>query len=303
MEITVDDILRSFDAQCLSEECMKFFNSVDFSYEILQGKEKEDMVLASLRRIEKDKQAIGSLERTEVWDKGWKENLNAFCKSGNLDDVVPRFIRPNNIIRFNQEFIRPNNPFFERDYCRLFQMWFFRHYLDTFDAVYEFGCGSGFNLISIAKMFPDMKLVGTDFVYSSVDLINELARQKSFYLEGHFFDMLSPSKDFRISPNSCVLTFGALEQLAGKFRNFIDYLVERKVKRCIHVEPIVELYDSDNIVDYLAIMFHKKRGYSEGILPYLRDLHNKGSIKLIKANRLRFGNDCMEGYSYLIWEV
>lgn len=302
MEVTVADILESFGTQHVMSECIDFLSSTDFSYEILQNENKEQIILSSLKQIESDKQVIGADIRTEEWENGWKENLDAFRKSGDLGDIVPKFIRPNNVVRFKQEFISPSNKFFERNYCRLFQMWFFKRYMGSFDSIYEFGCGSGFNLATISKMFPDKKIIGTDFVKSSVQLVNEIAKRKNFNIEGHLFDMLNPPSDFRISSNSCAFTFGALEQLAGKFQKFIEYLINQRVKRCMHVEPTIELYDPENIVDYLAIMFHKKRGYSEGLLPHLQKLHNDGVINLVKVHRLKFGNDRMEGYNYLIWE-
>lgn len=302
MEVTLNDVLESFGTSSLSGDCAEFLLSKDFSYEVLKGKEKEATVLAALKQIETDKQIIGARERAGIWEKGWKENLDSFCESGDLRDIVPKFIRPSTVMRFKQEFIRPSSNLFELNYCRLFQMWFFKEYIEPFETVYEFGCGSGFNLTSIHDIFPEKKLVGTDFVPSSVELINEIARQKSMNMEAHFFDMLNPG-NLPIPANSCVLTFGALEQLAGKFHAFIGYLVDQKVKRCLHVEPTIELYDSDNLVDYLAIMFHRKRGYSEGLLPYLYTLDKEGKVRLIKVQRLRFGNDRMEGYNYVVWET
>ncbi len=302
MKVTFDDVLESFGVSHLSEECVDFFSSVDFSYKVLTGEDRERMILRSLKQIDLDKQVIGADSRTGVWEKGWQENLDAFRKSGDLVDIIPRFIRPNNVVRFKQEFISPNDPLFEQNYCRLFQMWFFKEYMEPFDSIYEFGCGSGFNLIAIANMFPDKRLVGTDFVQSSVDLINEIAMQrKGFDIAGYLFDMLKPSS-ISISPGSCAFTFGSLEQLASKFQNFIGYLIDNKVERCMHVEPTIELYDPENIVDYLAMMFHRKRGYSEGLLPHLQELHYKRVINLVKVHRLRFGNDRIEGYNYIVWE-
>ncbi|GAI42232.1 unnamed protein product [marine sediment metagenome] len=59
---------------------------------------------------------------------------------------------------------------------------------------------------------------------------------------------------------------------------------------CIHVEPTIELYDESNLVDYLAIKFHKKRGYAENYLTRLRKLEAQNEIEILKVKRLFFGS-------------
>ena len=65
----------------------------------------------------------------------------------------------------------------------------------------------------------------------------------------------------------------------------------------------MELYDENNLVDYLAIRFHLKRGYSVGLLPFLFEKESKGEIRIKRVKRLYFGNDRMEGYTYMVWET
>jgi hypothetical protein len=98
-----------------------------------------------------------------------------------------------------------------------------------------------------------------------------------------------------------VVTIGTIEQLAGDFEPFLQFLLRRSPALCIHVEPTVELYDEDNLVDYLAVKFHRKRGYTEGFLPRLQQLEDQGRIEIVKVKRLFFGSLLMEGYNLLIW--
>jgi hypothetical protein len=67
------------------------------------------------------------------------------------------------------------------------------------------------------------------------------------------------------------------------------------------MEPLVELYDEQRLVDYLAIKFHRKRGYLEGFLTSLRKLQAEGRIEILEQRRFYFGSIYHEGYSYVAW--
>jgi len=112
---------------------------------------------------------------------------------------------------------------------------------------------------------------------------------------------ISPDEKFEIKNNSAVFTFGSVEQLASKFDAFLQYLLKSKPKLCIHMEPTIELYDENNFIDYLAIKFHKKRGYTENFLTRLKELEKQNKIEILKVKRLFFGSLYMEGFSYIIW--
>jgi hypothetical protein len=75
-------------------------------------------------------------------------------------------------------------------------------------------------------------------------------------------------------------------------------LITQKPGLVLHVEPTVELYDSSNLLDSLAMKFHFKRGYTTGLLPYLQD---SSHVDVIQFKRLFFGNFRMEGYNYIVW--
>ena len=113
--------------------------------------------------------------------------------------------------------------------------------------------------------------------------------------------MLNPDDSFKIASNSAIFTIGAIEQLASNFEAFLQFLLKNRPLLCVHVEPTIELYDKDNLVDYLAIKFHKKRGYTENFLTRLKKLEKEGEIEILKVKRLFFGSLYMEGYSLFIW--
>jgi len=304
-EVTVEDFAHFFGttAEDIPEDCQELIAKTDFRYRILEGKERDKVLLAVLKKIEADQQIVGTEERQTTWEKGWAENLQDFIKSGyDLNKLVPKFIRPNQAIRLNRNYIMPSNPNFELDYFSVFRLWLFIKYLKDFDSIYEFGCGTGFNLVVLAQLYPVKKLYGLDFVPSSVELVNKIGEVYGWKMSGHLFDMVSPDEDFKIEDNSVIFTIGTVEQLASKFEAFLQFLLKCSPKLCIHVEPTIELYDESNLIDYLAIKFHRKRGYTENYLTRLRDLEAENRIEILKVQRLFLGSLYMEGYSLIIWK-
>lgn len=304
LEVTVEDFARSFDtsADDIDERSREIISGADFRYRVLEGKECDDVILDALKKIETDTQKIGAQERQETWQRGWAENLQAFIESGyDLDTLTPKFIRPNKPIRFNGSYILPSNPMFELDYFRVFRRWLFKKYLKDVSSIYEFGCGTGFNLVELAGLFPEKKLYGLDFVPASRDLVNKLAEVYGFNAEGRLFDMTAPDESLKLDDNSAVFTFGAIEQLASRFEGFLQFILKGSPVLCINVEPTVELYDENDLLDYLAIGFHRKRGYTKNYLPRLRELESQGRIEILKVKRLYFGSKYMEGFSYMVW--
>ncbi|MGD2095819.1 MAG: class I SAM-dependent methyltransferase [Phycisphaerales bacterium] len=304
-ELTLEDFASSFGTTIddIDDDCRKLIAESDFRYRIPEGKEHDNIILDVLKKIDSDQQIVGAKERSDVWEKGWAENLKEFIDSDyDLNKLVPKFIRPSQIIRLNQNYAIPADPNFELDYFSVFRLWIFKKYLKDFDAIYDFGCGTGFNLTVLGKLFPEKRLYGLDFVPSSRDLVNKLGQVCCWNLTGHTFDMRLPDENLKIADNSAILTNGAIEQLAGDFEAFLQFLLKRSPALCIHVEPTIELYDEDNLVDYLAVKFHRKRGYTQGFLPRLQQLRDQGKIEIIKIKRLFFGSLFMEGYNLIIWK-
>lgn len=304
-ELTVSDFARSFgtDVADIPDDCRELISRTDFRYKVLAGKERDRVILDVLRKIESDHQIIGAPERQTTWEKGWEENLQDFVESGyDLGRLVPKFIRPNQAIRFNQDYIIPTNPNFELDYLSVFRLWLFKKYLKEFDNIYEFGCGTGFNLALLARLYPEKRLYGLDFVPASLELVNKIGEVYGWKITGHLFNMVSPDDNFRLDNNSAVFTIGAIEQLASNFEAYLQFLLEQSPRLCIDLVPTIELYDESNLPDYLAIKLHRKRGYTENYLTRLRELEAQNRIEILKVERPFIGSLYMEGYTYMVWK-
>lgn len=302
--VSVDDLAKAFgtSVNTFSVACRAIIDCCDFRYEEIEGKEHDNLILRILKRIEEDRQVIAAEERQQVWQDGWQENLDAFLAS-DFDEstLVPKFIRPDNPVRFQQRYVMPKDAEFELNFVKVYRCWFLENYFSRVDNIYEFGCGTGFNLLAASQLFENKMYFGSDFVQSSVDLVNTIAKAKELPLSGDILDMIHPNHDYEIKENSGVFTFGSLEQLAGQTENILDFLMQKKPDIVVHTEPTIELYDSENLSDYLAIKFQGKRGYTDGFLPKLQRMHEQGLIELIKVQRLGFGSLFMEGYNMIVW--
>lgn len=304
-QVTIDNFAASFGASRdeFSPECLKAIEDSDFTYRQFNRAERDAVILEVLNKIKNDRQVIAAPERKDIWEKGWAENLAAFKENGfDPRALVPKFLRENQPIRFEGDYILPANSRFEYDYMTVFRLWLFQKYFSRIENIYEFGCGTGLNLVLLANLWPDHSYHGLDFVQSAVDLVNSIGDHGDWDIQGYLFDMITPDRTFELKADCGILTFGALEQLASQYESFIQYLLEQKPGMVIHVEPTIELYDKNNLFDYLAMEFHRKRGYSEKLLPCLKDLEAQGKIDILKVKRLYFGSLFMEGYSYIVWK-
>jgi hypothetical protein len=286
----------------LPAKCLEIIEREDFSFQQLHGRERDQVILEVLRRLEGDSQKIGAPERREVWEKGWREALTEYVGSNfSPSKLVPKFIRSNQPARLNRNYVLPTDPNFELHYVEVLREWLFREFFAEIDEVHEFGCGTGFNLISLATIYPDKKLFGSDFVPASVEIVSKIAEKMRLRISTRLFDMMSPPEDYQLKAGSGVFTFGSMEQLASRFEHFLSFLLDRGPRICVHVEPTVELYDETDLFDFLAIRFHRKRGYTEGYLPRLEQLAASGRIELMRKVRLNFGSLMMEGYNLIVW--
>ena len=302
--MTVKDFAISFGTGVFDiiDKCGDIIDRYPLLYELFKRRSRDNIIIKILEYIDQDTQKIASSERTNVWHNGWQENLDAFIRNnGDLELLTPKFVRPNQPLRWEQGYIKAEDPWMELRFYEIFRQWVFKTYFSDVDNTYEFGCGTGYNLVALSKLFPNMNLYGSDFVQSSVDLVNNISAVHFLNVAGYLFDMIKPDSSIKLKKNSGVYTIGAIEQLGGKFNNFIHYLIDNKPKIVVHIEPTIELYDLNILEDYLAYKFHKKRGYTIGLLPYLQQLDREKIIKLEKVQRTYFGSLYMEGYNLIVW--
>lgn len=301
----LNDFVRMFGASPddFDDECKQFIDKTDFNYKKLTPKNRDKTILEIIKRIDSDGFALAGREGKGRWEKGWSENLDNFINKGyDLSELIPKYVRPNQICRLYCDYIVTLDPNFELNYFTILRLWLFKKYLKDAGSIYEFGCGTGYNLPIMAKLFPEKELYGLDWSTAAVDIVNLIGQKHKMKIRGYLFDMFSPDLNLQIFKDSVVLTIGSLEQLGENHQQFTDFLLKKSPSLCIHVEPICELYDENNLIDYLAIKYHKTRNYLNGYLTYLEKLRNDNAIQMIKIQRVLFGSLFHDGWSLVIWK-
>ena len=76
----------------------------------------------------------------------------------------------------------------------------------------------------------------------------------------------------------------------------------KKPDYCIHVEPIEELLDENNLLDWLLIQYFNKRKYLKGFLNHLHVLEKNSNVEILKAQRSYIGSLFIDGYSIVVWK-
>jgi hypothetical protein len=305
MKLTNEDFAKSFGEieSELDDSVKTLIKESDLSLFSVTDHDRDILLIEIIDRIRTDKQVIAAQDRTAVWERGWAENLQLFRQDSTSEAaLVPRFVRPGRPIRWFKRYYNSNSSNFELVYINILRQFVITKYFSGVEYLYEFGAGTGFNLLHANKVHPQLNLIGTDFVQPAVDLMNEIGIERKIPLKASLFNMLMPDlEDLVLEPNSAVWTFGSVEQLGGKVEPIVKYIISNKAKICVHIEPIVEFYEEGSLEDYLARWFQSKRGYSEGLVNLLSDYQRAGKIEILKSQRLNFGSLMMEGYNLLVW--
>jgi len=302
--LAVEDFARLFGTTVddFDDECRQFISQTDFRYSKLGRKKCDETMLGILNRIDSGELTPAGKEGRSRWEKGWSENLQNFISKGyDLAELVPKYVRPNQVLRLYRDYVMPSEPNFELNFFTVLRLWLFKKYLKEFDEIYEFACGPGYNLALIAKLFPEKKLYGLDWAEAAIEIVNLICEKDGINATGYPFDMFSPDYSLEMAESSAVMTIGGLEQLGKNHQAFVRFLIEKAPGLCIHVEPICELYDENNLVDYLAIKFHKARNYLADFLISLQRLEIENKIQIVKTQRVQFGDLYNDGWSLVIW--
>jgi hypothetical protein len=204
-------------------------------------------------------------------------------------------------VRLFRRFVLPDQPRFELAWYRVFQEWLFPTYFADCETIFEFGSGSGINVGMLAEMYPGKRIVGLDWAEPACEIVNSMRRLRGWNTEGRQFDFFNPDLTLDIPADSVVFTVGALEQTSSRHGAYIDFLLEKKPKLCVFIEPIYEWYDPANLADHLAIRAHDVRNFWKGFPNRLRQLADEGRLEIIKQKRADFGSLVLEGYSQTIW--
>lgn len=255
-------------------------------YKLLNKKEQEEAIIKILDTLLDNSIPFSGKHRLNQWEKGWGENY----KTG---DLKPKYFGKYKINRLNGKFVWGISENYEQEMLYTLVDSLSKKYLADKDVICEFGCGTGHNLHRIKKVAPEARTIGLDWTKSSQKILAH------YDMEGYNFDFFNPH--FNMPKGSGVITVAALEQTGRKYKRFVSFLLKHKPSIVVHIEPIPELLDQNNLIDYLSIKYMQKRKYLSGYLDYLKELEKQNRIKIIEARRSGIGSFLIDGYSIIIW--
>jgi len=266
-------------------------------YRTLSKKENDTALIRIVDELLKPLPTAGK-KRKEDWEKGWGQNL----KEG---DIIPRYFGKYKINRLNGKLVYALSKNYEREALYSILDPLFKKYSKGCRYIHEFGCGTGHNLKRAAEM-TNCWPIGSDWAESSQKIVRKMG------FSATNFDFFNPNMGVEFYPDTCVYTVAALEQVGTKYKKFVQYLLNEKYYDgpknrnkpivIFHVEPIEELLDPTNLLDYLSLKYMKKRKYLSGYLTYLRKLEKQGKIQILEARRSGIGSMFIDGYSIIAWK-
>ena len=305
--LTTRDFEEAFGDK-ISDRVSKTIEKYSLEYYELTNEERDLRLLVIMRTLLDPNLGKSGEHRAEEWETGWLENLRDLESGADpTEALTPRYMSAKkgavrDTARLNGRFVRPATENFEYAVLKILLEWVFEKYMANVPAVYEFGSGTNHHLLQLRGTNPSAKLYGLDWAETSQKILEKLDQMKLLQnAEGHRFNFFNPDENFEINPDGVIYTVAALEQVGEKHDKFVDYLISKKPKLCVHMEPIAELYNVDNLIDYLAVEYMGRRNYLHGFLTRLRELEKEGKIKIHEAKRTNVGYIFMEGYSLVVW--
>jgi SAM-dependent methyltransferase len=305
LSISADDFRRMYACPpgAFPEAVTRRLDMTETRYRSLSPDERDALLLTILKRHDAGLAARNRDANIAAFSKGWREHLD-LCRAAGVswETLTPRYVREHPAIRLGKDYALPRDPLLYDHLQTVAMLYTAYRYLNDVDSIYEFGCGTGRFLYLLATEFaPSKAYVGTDWTEASQELLAYVRESTGLPINGVRFDMLLPSRDFVLRPNSGVFTVHALEQLGDNYEPFLNYLLENRPAVVVHHEPVVEFYDESTLFDYLAATYHRRRGYLEGYLPALRRLEAEGRVEIVAALRPYHGPPYQESTCLIVW--
>ena len=272
-------------------------------YEILHDEDRDNVIKSILEKINLKSLRVSGENNNEVWEKGWGEILEEISEKFHPDKIMPQYFDHHNIMRFDGHYIKAISSNFVYKYDQIIRKIIIKKYINTKKLI-EIGCGTGSGTLLAANLLStDIELTASDWATKSQLIVDKISEYTKRPIKSVQFNMLDLKgwDELGVDQDSTIISFHALEQLGDNYKLLLNKLASQKIQ-CIHLEPIVELYNNENLYDELAIIYHNKRNYLGSYLSEIKRLQKHGKAKIIKEQRISFGDRYHEAYSLIIWK-
>jgi hypothetical protein len=298
-KVTLGDFSSlGFDSNFIKEK----IDLYNLSYRFMSLEERDEVILIILKFLNSHDVVVSGIHRKNQWENGWAENLNAYRETRELKSIIPKYFGKYKIQRLNGKLIIPKEDNFEIKLVSLFQYLVFEKYFKLLDCIYEFGAGTGHNLLRMREINPNALLYSMEWTESGVDLLNSVAKDlNDSNLKSVLFDNFEPDENISLSRDAGVYTFASLEQLGDNSDRIINYWMKNKPSIIVNIEPMAEPLDDSELLQYLSIQYFNKRRYLKDYIVKLKELEKQGKIIIHEIIRTGIGSYYIEGYSIVAW--
>lgn len=283
-------------------------NKVNFSnqYRVVAEKERDEVILSVISSLINSKFRVSGENNNAVWEKGWGEVLSVVEERENFtsDALIPQYFNRECVYRLFGDYVFSESPTFAFDIDQVIRSLIFAKYLIQHKRIVEIGSGTGNSQYLLAQMCPpETELVGSDWATKSQDILSVISKKLNRPIKPVLFNMLTLDgyDDLQIDSDTVVFTVHTLEQLGKSYKPLLQKLLDSKPALCVHSEPIKEMYDSKNLMDYLALVYHDVRNYLDGWLTDLKELESQNKVEIMEQRRIHVGNKYHEAYSLVVW--
>lgn len=301
--VTAKDFERMFRFEngTLPEFIRRELEDVISAHHIADAQEQAEYVLDFLKRIDQKTITRTKEENLAAFEAGWTENYNKLLRDGvSLKSLKPGYFRGNKFLRYNDQLIVSDNLQLEFDLFRIARYCIFYKYLNDGDTICELGCGSCQNILMLADLFQNATLIAADWTCAAKKIADQLGVSLKRNISGHVFDMMETKDAGFIPLGSSIITIHAFEQLGTNFSGVLDFMIKSRPKIVVQYEPVLEYYSENNLYDFLALKYCRKRNYLENYLAALKQLEQQKKIEIISTYRQFLGGVLHES-SLIVW--
>lgn len=292
---------------CLSDE---EYNSIFpnqknlLEYEVLYNNDRDVVIESILRKINMKNLRISGDNNNNIWEKGWGEILESIGDDFTPDKIMPQYFDHHNIMRLDGNYIKALTENFVYKYDQIIRKVILKKYAGSKSNLVELGCGTGSGtLLAATDLDKSISITASDWASTSLPIIKKISEFTGRDIAAKQFNMLDMNgwESLAVDKDTTVISFHALEQLGENYENLLHELCKSNCL-CIHLEPIYEFYDKENLFDMLAKSYHKKRNYLGKYITDIKKFEKENKAKIIEELRIGFGDRYHEAYSLIIWK-
>jgi hypothetical protein len=170
--------------------------------------------------------------------------------------------------------------------------------------IFEVGSGAGKNLFTLSLKGDWKKITGLELSEVGISVTNEVI--KRFSIKNISVDNINlldkDSPNFSMIKGKFVFTYYCLEQLPNHVELVIKNLVASGVKRVVHVEPSLELYNLWSLKDLSTISYVWRQNYLNNLVTIVKKLESQGLVRIIDVKRLGFSPGLRNDPTLVVWE-